>query len=280
MKIAAVVVTHNRLPLLKKCVNRLLNQSRSLDGIFLIDNGSTDGTSEWAKSIPQVVYILQENVGGAGGFSRGLSEAFLDEKFDWVWCMDDDCVPSWRALEALAVVANRIGKKYPVLNSNVCKKETSHISQSDISEVSVSAGEFVFNGASFFNGTFINRRAYSEIGNVNKDLIIWGDEINYFMRCRNRYKHIPVAVASCIVHPPPQELSDVADWKKYFLVRNSFYNAMRHSRFGPAVGLILVAYLRALDLFKGRIRIGIIVRGAMAGILGRLGSYNPYRKPE
>jgi rhamnopyranosyl-N-acetylglucosaminyl-diphospho-decaprenol beta-1,3/1,4-galactofuranosyltransferase len=280
MKIAAVVVTHNRLPLLKQCINHLLNQSRSLDGIFVIDNGSTDGTSEWAKSIPQIVYILQENVGGAGGFSRGLAEAFFDEKFDWVWCMDDDCVPSWRALEALVFVADRIGKKYPVLNSNVCRNETGHMSQRDVSEVSVSTGEFVLNGASFFNGTLISRRAYSEIGNVNKDLIIWGDEINYFMRCRNRYKHIPVAVASCITHPPTQELNDVADWKKYFMVRNSFYNAMRYSRFGPVVGLIWVSYLRAVDLLKGRIKVGIIGRGAMAGILGHIGSYNPYREPK
>jgi len=38
MKIAAVVVTFNRLKLLKECVNALREQTRKLDEIFLINN--------------------------------------------------------------------------------------------------------------------------------------------------------------------------------------------------------------------------------------------------
>lgn len=43
IKIAAVVVTYNRLDLMKKCVNALRKQSRILNTIFVINNNSTDG---------------------------------------------------------------------------------------------------------------------------------------------------------------------------------------------------------------------------------------------
>ena len=40
IKIAAVVVTYNRLDLMKKCVNALRKQSRILNTIFVINNMS------------------------------------------------------------------------------------------------------------------------------------------------------------------------------------------------------------------------------------------------
>ena len=45
-KICAVVVTYNRKDLLVECLNALKNQTYPLDGIYIIDNASTDGTQE------------------------------------------------------------------------------------------------------------------------------------------------------------------------------------------------------------------------------------------
>lgn len=49
-KITAVVVTHNRLEKLKKCVDCLLNQDYPCD-IIVADNDSTDGTGEWVTDL-------------------------------------------------------------------------------------------------------------------------------------------------------------------------------------------------------------------------------------
>lgn len=49
-KVIAVVVTYNRLALLSECIAALRNQTRPLDGILVINNGSTDGTEAWLKS--------------------------------------------------------------------------------------------------------------------------------------------------------------------------------------------------------------------------------------
>ena len=44
MKICAVVVTYNRLELLKLTIRKLLEQNRKLDEVIIINNASTDGT--------------------------------------------------------------------------------------------------------------------------------------------------------------------------------------------------------------------------------------------
>ena len=50
-KVIAVVVTYNRLEMLKDCINALKEQSRKPDGILVVNNGSTDDTGEWIKPI-------------------------------------------------------------------------------------------------------------------------------------------------------------------------------------------------------------------------------------
>ncbi len=67
--IAAVVVTYNRLELLKTNLDLLLQQRYPLDKIYIVDNASTDGTSifceEASTKFANVEYIrLNQNGGG------------------------------------------------------------------------------------------------------------------------------------------------------------------------------------------------------------------------
>ena len=104
--VVAVVVTYNRLNLLQRVVGSLKGQSKRLDKIYIINNGSTDGTKEWLDGQTGLNVIHQENVGGSGGFYRGIMEASKEE-CDWIWCMDDDVFPRENCLETLLNVAER-----------------------------------------------------------------------------------------------------------------------------------------------------------------------------
>ena len=44
--VCVVVVTYNRKELLIECLEALSKQTRPLDGIYIIDNASADGTPE------------------------------------------------------------------------------------------------------------------------------------------------------------------------------------------------------------------------------------------
>jgi len=53
MLISVVIPTYNRLPILKKCLDALENQSLKVEihdfEIVIVDNRSTDGTVDWLR---------------------------------------------------------------------------------------------------------------------------------------------------------------------------------------------------------------------------------------
>ncbi|HYD31091.1 MAG TPA: glycosyltransferase, partial [Azospirillaceae bacterium] len=106
MRVAAVIVTYNRLPLLQTCVAAVRQQTRPADRIIVVDNASTDGTSEWLSSQRDLTVVTQPNSGSAGAYHSGIAAALASDD-DWIWCMDDDGVPEVKALEELERQATR-----------------------------------------------------------------------------------------------------------------------------------------------------------------------------
>ena len=51
VKVAAVVVTYNRLFHLKNTIDSLVSQTYTLDYIVIVDNSSNDGTKEYLEEI-------------------------------------------------------------------------------------------------------------------------------------------------------------------------------------------------------------------------------------
>src|SRR5881227_1028098 len=101
-RVCAVVVTHNRVELLRRCLSALAGQTVPVERVLVIDNASTDGTADVVRDeFPSVKLVrLEHNVGGAGGFHEGMRRAH-EAGFDWIWLMDDDTLASDDALEQL-----------------------------------------------------------------------------------------------------------------------------------------------------------------------------------
>ncbi len=121
LNVQAVVVAYNRRDLLGEALAAISSQSRPLDGLHVVDNASTDGTSDMvADRYPDaVLHTLPTNTGGAGGFAAGLAFALADGA-DLVWLMDDDTVPSPTALEELLHAYNEFpGPRPAVVASKV-----------------------------------------------------------------------------------------------------------------------------------------------------------------
>lgn len=105
MKIYIIVVTYNRKLLLIDCLNSLIKQNHYFVKIIVVNNASTDGTISFLESnnfLNEKIELinLDENIGGAGGFSAGMQSAF-EQGADYVWMMDDDAVPHSTALEEI-----------------------------------------------------------------------------------------------------------------------------------------------------------------------------------
>jgi GT2 family glycosyltransferase len=90
LKLAVVVGTYNRLGSLKRCVDSVLNQTRTPTVLYVTDAGSTDGTVEYLQSIAseRVVPLL---VGERLGQARAYNDVFKIVTTPYVaWISDDN----------------------------------------------------------------------------------------------------------------------------------------------------------------------------------------------
>jgi GT2 family glycosyltransferase len=228
--VAAVVVTYNRLPLLKEVITALRQQQRPLQAIYVINNSSTDGSEEWLRDQSDLTVITQPNKGGALGFYTGLKSGY-EAGHDWVWCMDDDGVP---APDALAQLLQYEHRAPCVINALVVRnddpahlvfKTGSFLRVADIST------DVIENGACFFNGTLFHREVIQRVGLPLKDLSIWGDETEYYHRILFRGK-LPVFTVVAARHSHPaqsgvfykKEWDARNDWKTFFYIRNKAFD--------------------------------------------------------
>ena len=128
MKVAGIVVTYNRKELLLENIEALLKQTRKdCLTIIVVDNNSTDGTRASLEDYIKGEHILYvntgKNLGGAGGFHYGIRYA-AEHDFDYIWVMDDDCIPTQTALESFLDAGKKLEGKYGFLASKVLWKAT------------------------------------------------------------------------------------------------------------------------------------------------------------
>lgn len=90
-----VICNFNKVDYLRNCLNSIFNanfENLSYD-IIVVDNASNDGSEEMVtKEFPNVVLIQTgANLGGAGGFARGM-QYVLDNKYKYLSVLDNDTI--------------------------------------------------------------------------------------------------------------------------------------------------------------------------------------------
>ena len=111
-RVGAAVVTFNRLSALQRCLASIWEQSYPPSTVLVVDNHSSDGTSEYlaatAITSPSLTVLrMSENLGPAGGFAKGMTWA-VQKGYDYLWLMDDDCFPDNSCLDILLRSINRM----------------------------------------------------------------------------------------------------------------------------------------------------------------------------
>ena len=107
IRVTAILPTFNRIRLLKECIEMLLNQTFPLEEIIVINNNSNDGTREYLDKLQEKeskkISVIHEpiNLGGAGGFARGIEKVKQKDNIDFVLILDDDAILSENYLEIL-----------------------------------------------------------------------------------------------------------------------------------------------------------------------------------
>ena len=239
-RVCAVIVTFNRLALLKEAFAAVRNQTRPADTIIVVDNGSTDGTSEWLATVigAGVRVITQANLGGAGGFYTGL-QAGYESGADWFWCMDDDTIPDPECLARILAVEVRVldeaGPATPGWISSVVRwtDGTAHRMNEPKVESFLRWGPDVLRKGFIpaqwcsFVSVAISRQAVAACGLPLKDMFIWYDDVEYTARITAAGFAGVVALESQVEHrtatnyaPDVEDLAPNNLWRFRYAFRN------------------------------------------------------------
>lgn len=183
MKVFAFIVTYNRLKSLQKVIECVKNQTHQIDKIYVINNDSNDGTTDWLKTVSGINVINQGNLGGAGGFYTGVKTCY-EQGADWIWMMDDDVYPQNDCLEMLMKFTS-ISKclnttRYWADGGYVPQNFLYNINNNIATNLSADLSkEYISMNTCCFEGLLISRDIVAKIGYPDKRFFIAGDDTIY-----------------------------------------------------------------------------------------------------
>ena len=93
--VSVIIPTFNRLSLLKQTVASVRAQTFRDYELVIVDDGSTDGTQEWLKTVEGITFISQANSGIAASRNKGASLSFGK----WLAFLDHDDLWDEKKLE-------------------------------------------------------------------------------------------------------------------------------------------------------------------------------------
>ncbi|MBQ0083569.1 MAG: glycosyltransferase family 2 protein [Clostridiales bacterium] len=273
-KVAAIVVTFNRKTDLLRNIEALKNQVFDNLDILVIDNASTDGTADALKDYIEQdeikYYNTGSNLGGAGGFNYGMRIA-AELGYEFLWIMDDDCLPDPLALDYLIGADEALGGNYGFLSSvaywkdgSICNMNIQKTSlrhkicdyESDLMPVIMAT----------FVSAFFPLASVKEFGLPIKEFFIWSDDLEYTRRI-SRKKPCYAVTKSRVLHDmksndkvniatdSPERLSRYA-----YLYRNEVYLYRREGIKGilylcTRVAFHILKAFRAKDNKLGRVKV-------------------------
>ncbi len=251
-KIVAITVTFNTSQYVIRAIDAIEKQTRKVDNIVIVDNCSNaeekNRIENYVCKYSNIKLIsLNENTGGAGGFSRGMEYAQNSLHPDWFWLMDDDACPEENCLEELlkgAGTEEDVGCLIPLIKGMdkgqyqlYHYKRESRFLVRDIPAVGAleEIPSKVLVESSSFVGPLIAGAAVQALGIVDGSLFIYGDDLEYIYRISRGFK--VYLIRSAVIHhrdilTDGMIVSPLAWWKDYYQYRNRLFFITKYAQSG------------------------------------------------
>jgi len=247
MEIGIVIVTYNRLSLLKEVIDSIRHQTYKDNQIVVVNNGSTDGTYEWLLEQSDIIVITQTNMGGAGGFFTGMKYV-VEHNYKYCWVMDDDVICYPTALEELVkayhvrenigfVCSRVVGVDGCPMNTPVASTKKTANGYMDLYDYVADRGMVKVDTATFVS-VLVSVKTIKKLGLPYKEYFIWGDDSEYTNRISSIYPSY-VACRSVVLHKRALQSALIfeqeTDKKRlanfYYKIRNENYNLIKYGRY-------------------------------------------------
>ncbi len=243
-KVSAVVPTHNLKEVLLECVESIFNQNYPNLEAIIVDNASTDGTSEAVgKTFPQAKLIrTPKNLGVTGGVNAGVEKA----AGDYVWLVDHDNILECNMLSemvslagsdpAIGIVVPKIlywenkdviwaaGTAVNLFTGENISREGKDVGQYEkIEEVQIAPANFL-----------VKKEVFDRIGLYDDVFFVSYEDADFSLRARNAgFKIVYTPKAVCYHKFPLLDKKRIKQrWlsRSYWAARNKIIFMRKHSR--------------------------------------------------
>ena len=174
-----ILTTYNQIEFLKKCLFSILNQSFKEFELIVIDNNSSDGTSEYLNNITDKrLRVFKINNNGMYVKSRNLG--IKNSRADWIAFIDTDDIWFSEKLEKCHEVINKkdVDLIYHSVNY-INKKNFSKIIKEKSKRISVPVEKYLYSNGNIIaqSSVVVKKRKLEEIGyfSEKKEFYGWED---------------------------------------------------------------------------------------------------------
>ena len=277
-QVAVCITTHNRPSDCVRVLERLAEETTAefVPQIIVVDQGSTSATNAlgWEEAAARLGdrlrYILQPNLGGSGGYSRGLSEA-LDGVARYMLLLDDDIMLEPESLFRMVAFADRapfptiVGAQMlsltepTLLHSYGERVRTrgfwwspvaSDLSPTDLASRTPATTPAMRNVYDVdFNGWWmclLPRVTVVQIGMALPYFIKW-DDVEYGLRARAAGTRTVTLPGAAVWHMPWTSKDDGLDWQAYHQLRNRIVTALLHAPGARGGGVLGASFAQDLN---------------------------------
>ena len=292
---AVVLVTRNRLELLKRSLESVLNQTLSPDRIVVVDNNSTDGTSDWlrefVKDRPHTeLILLAENKGSSGGFSLGMRAAY-EAGADWIWTLDDDVIADPDALEQLVARIKPLSPTALKRVGYVCSKVVWTDGSRHRHNVPVASrfwwdgyeiipGSIQLDAATFVSALF-SRTAVKAVGFPVEEFFMWWDDVEYTLRLSDAGFWGYHVDESRVMHLTAENktsdycfVNEENVWRYHYGFRNQV--AVLKSRKRGWIMAFWKIVVTVVEMLQNRVPVRLILPLALSGFKGYFFNYRKF----
>jgi GT2 family glycosyltransferase len=245
--VAVVVVTFNRAELLRGLLRALAEQEQLPDEVLVVDNASTDHTravldEASATGLPLTPIHSEENLGGAGGFHRGVRAAY-EAGHERIWLMDDDVVPDPSCLRVMAAhpgpalmavredrsgrICEKAATRFDLVHPWAVRPKREMVEELYVDRASMPAEVALENVA--FEGFMVHRSVVDVVGLPDPGFFIFYDDVDYAVRIRRAgFPVVALRDAVLVRQLDFDQQHDMRSWKGYYMYRNLFVVHLRH----------------------------------------------------
>ena len=273
---SVVIATWNGLHHLRQCLPALMNQTIVEFETIVVDNGSTDGSSEWiSRTYPRIfIERLESNHGFAEANNLGIARA----RAELIATLNNDARPEPDWLANLVEAADAFpdvgafGSRV-VLATNPTTLDSSGIStdvlgiawdRGNSDQVGADAAEEVF-GVSAAAALY-RKELLNDTGGFDASYFAYLEDVDLAWRARWlgwKARHVPSA---CVVHARSATAGEDSPFKTFHLGRNKVWTIVKNHH-GPT----LLAYLPLAVLYDlASLPLTMLRQRSLAALHGRI----------